>query len=321
MNSFNQTKIKNVHDDSIGLYGPIVYHYTSPNAFLNIIRSKTIRFTDIRYMNDHSERVFFIKLLIDFFESNHEKYPHCENAFWDLIKENNLDDIKSLKAHDVKLSFWKHHPDMKAHTFILCTSEAKDSLGMWNYYVNGNSYQGYNIGIDISKFIKIFENMPLVKSDSITVNYGEIIYNRYNQLDSIDNHLNIVEKNIEEIILQGVSSIGETEYCHYREMLNYINTFSCFFKDESFSDEREYRIMLQIHGDIEENDKIDLDFVVKNGLIVPFINIQIPNDSVKEISISPITEADITKSSIEELLKRNNFKNVSITQSCIPVRF
>lgn len=317
MDLFKQIKIRNIHDDSIGIEGPIVYHYTSPNAFLNIIKSKKLRFTDIRYVNDRSERMFFIKLLIDFFESNHNKYVHCENAFWELIKGNNINDIRKLKVNDVKLSFWESIPDMKSRTFILCTSEAEDSLGMWNYYVYGNSYQGYNIGLDVSEFIKTFANMTSIKSDSITVNYGEIIYDRYAQLDSIDKHLNIAEKNIEAIMSRG----GETEYCNLFEMLNYINTFSCFFKDSHFSDEREFRITLQINGNIEENAEMTLDFGVKNGLIVPYINIPIPSDSIKKIYISPITEFDIAKSSIEELLRRNNFKNVSIIQSDIPVRF
>lgn len=93
MNHFNH--IKDIHHESSTLLsGPIVYHYTSPNAFLNIIKSKKLRFTDIRYMNDRSERVFFIKILMDFFDNNPNKYPYCESAFKIIISENNREEIK-----------------------------------------------------------------------------------------------------------------------------------------------------------------------------------------------------------------------------------
>ena len=53
----------------------IVYHYTSPSAFLSIIQSQTLRFTDIRYLNDKSEGIYFVKLLLDFMDSYRNEYP------------------------------------------------------------------------------------------------------------------------------------------------------------------------------------------------------------------------------------------------------
>lgn len=316
---FNE--INHIHDKSNTLISNhIVYHYTSPNAFLNIIKSKKMRFTDIRYMNDRSERVFFVKLLIDFFDSNPNKYPYCENAFKIIISENDQDEIKKLKTNDVKLSFFPHPdlPDNKSRTFIWCASENKDSLGMWNYYVQGNSYQGYNIGIDIAEFLKTF-NKTTSSSSQIEVNYGNILYDEHQQIKSIDKHLYDIEKSINEIISSG----GETEYCNIREMLQYINIFSCFFKDSHYSDEKEFRIIIQFNDaeNIFENDFICEDFCVKNGLIVPYINVNIPEHSIKEVTISPIIESRIAKFSITELLKQNKYDDVPISQSNIPVRF
>lgn len=41
----------------------ILYHYTEANALLSILENGSIRFSDIRYMNDRSETVFFVKRL------------------------------------------------------------------------------------------------------------------------------------------------------------------------------------------------------------------------------------------------------------------
>ena len=56
----------------------IAYHYTSPDAFLSIIQHQAIRFTDIRYLNDRAEGIYFVKLLLDFVEKNAGKYPLFE---------------------------------------------------------------------------------------------------------------------------------------------------------------------------------------------------------------------------------------------------
>ena len=58
----------------------IVYHYTSPEAFLSIIRSHTLRFTDIHYLNDKSEGIYFTKLLLDFMDEYHDKGFCCKQG-------------------------------------------------------------------------------------------------------------------------------------------------------------------------------------------------------------------------------------------------
>lgn len=49
----------------------IVYHYTSPKAFLSILENKQVWFTDVRYMNDKSEGKFIVKLLVEFIEKHY----------------------------------------------------------------------------------------------------------------------------------------------------------------------------------------------------------------------------------------------------------
>ena len=68
---FNSFLIKSVHSTSQGFstvggdneQEDIVYHYTSPDAFLSIIQNQAVRFTDIRYLNDKTEGIYFVKLL------------------------------------------------------------------------------------------------------------------------------------------------------------------------------------------------------------------------------------------------------------------
>lgn len=56
------------------------YHYTSAEALMHILSTAkgdtgTVRFTDSRYMNDRSEHMFFIKLLLSYLKKNNDEYP------------------------------------------------------------------------------------------------------------------------------------------------------------------------------------------------------------------------------------------------------
>lgn len=67
-------------------------------------------------------------------------------------------------------------------------------------------------------------------------------------------------------------------------------------------------------------------FYVKNGLIVPYMEVSLPKNVVSRINISPTTEFQIAKSSIKEILKIKGIKGtndteVPIHKSKIPVRF
>lgn len=83
-NEFN-FKIKSFRtDDESVIKGTkkIRYHYTSPSAFLSIIDKRQIRFfTDIRYLNDKSEGVYLINLIINFFENIRMNTNILENCF------------------------------------------------------------------------------------------------------------------------------------------------------------------------------------------------------------------------------------------------
>lgn len=84
-NEFNSFMIKSFRtDDESVIKGTkkIRYHYTSPSAFLSIIDKRQIRFTDIRYLNDKSEGVYLIKLIINFLKNIRMNTNIPENCFF-----------------------------------------------------------------------------------------------------------------------------------------------------------------------------------------------------------------------------------------------
>ena len=134
---------------------------------------------------------------------------------------------------------------------------------------------------------------------------------------------------------------GTLQAIHYRAITirNFIEIKGLFFKDSSFSSENEYRFLLSIaekripHSENEANKyfgkynkQICEGFGIRNGVIVPHLKVTIPPNSIGRITMSPMTEFEIARNSIKELLeikkiRGTNDTEVRIYKSRIPIRF
>ena len=158
-----------------------VYHYTSPEAFLSIVQNNSIRFSDVRYMNDKSEAIFVVKRLLEFAEKRKNEYPLFCEALNTLLKENSYDAIKNLTVDQVQYVDFPGLKFEKQRNFIFCTSTEADSLNMWNYYASGGKYSGYNIGLSVLDFLKSFDTESEKTLDAFIVYYGKVIYKEKEQ--------------------------------------------------------------------------------------------------------------------------------------------
>lgn len=311
----------------------IVYHYTSPESFLSIVQGKSVRFSDLRYMNDKSESFFFVKRLLEFCDENKEKHQHFIEVVNELIKGNDYNEIKRLEIQDIR---YKDFPGLrmeKQRNFIFCTSNDADSLNMWNYYASSGKYTGYNIGFSVPKFLKTFDTDQDGALDSFLIYYGNVLYKKKQQFEAIEELAKAVESFIakkpdKQSIQRAAISVR-----------GYIELRGPFFKDESFRSENEFRFLFSIaekripHNEDaskkyfgQHNRELQEDFCVKNGLIVPFIKVSIPERSISRITMAPMTEYEIAKSSIKELLNVKGLKGINDTEipiykSKIPIRF
>lgn len=71
----------------------------------------------------------------------------------------------------------------------------------------------------------------------------------------------------------------------------------------------------------ENNKEIKDEFTTKNGLIIPFLSVKFDYDAINNITISPITEFEIAKDSIRELLNKKSSNKIEINKSNLPIRF
>lgn len=306
----------------------IVYHYTSSDAFVSILKSKQVRFTDVRYMNDKSEGKFIVKLLVEFVEKHYNDYPIFCNAINELLKGNNFEDLKKMKEENIKYTDISGLKYTAQRHFLFCLSTGSDLLNMWNYYVHNDTYQGYNIGFNPVSFLKSFDvDIKDNRMNSFSVNYGKIIYDYKKQEDEIIHFA----AELEDSINKGNKALGYLMI----EIRNYIETQGYFYKSKDFKAENEFRVMITIvdervptqESDAQKysgihNKKICENVCIKNGLIVPYLSVEFPVDAIKRVTMSPITEAEIAKSGIKELFRICGIStSIPVFPSKIPIRF
>lgn len=102
--------------------GPcVVFHYTSPDAFLSIMNDGKLRFTDRNYLNDTSEGKYIFDLCLENSKTICEGYEAYEQGFVEACME-----MKS-RFEEIRL------------VYQCSFSTDPDSLCLWNYYTHGNS--------------------------------------------------------------------------------------------------------------------------------------------------------------------------------------
>lgn len=307
----------------------IVYHYTSPDAFLSIIQHQAIRFTDIRYLNDRAEGIYFVKLLLDFVGKNAGKYPFFEEVISQLLKGNDWNKIRNLQTTEVYYNEIPRMPYKADRVFVFCACAEPDQLNMWNYYVNNGAYQGYNVGLRVKELLKTFDTPDQNTIDAFHVYYGNVLYDEKWQMAEI--------RMLAESIEHGIGSTPDKKRAiKYAQLTlrSYINAQGAFYKHPKFKAENEFRIIVKISdgriphnekdasGFVGENNKKMVEgFCTKRGLVVPFLTVALPNNAISRVTVAPMVEFDIAKLSIQELFDTKELPRPPIYKSTIPIRF
>lgn len=314
-----------------------IFHYTSIAGLEGILKSKKLRFTNIKYMNDKDEIIAGIDSFVKAFGASKEGKEQ-------LYKELNNGGMER---------------------FICCFSLEQDSLPLWNYYTKEINNNGYNIEFDYKKLVEsiLRDNFYL---DGCNFSYGIVEYSRHNNSkyntklkDDIIKSCNLYFRNFflsagemllidqpsnkKELPLQDlkkrISDIENNikfnnypiyfyngEKCCIESGFSYDSLF-LFTKRDCFKQEQEFRIVITVPEDRLKvlKEKGIYKFRVGNGIFIPFLELNFSTDVVKSITISPTLKSDLVELSIQDFLKYCEIKKENysefIKHSKVPVRF
>lgn len=300
-----------------------IYHYTSPNGLFGILKGGAIRFTDCQFLNDKSEythiREPLEQALKDVKDELHDNdIGEIINAY---IEDNyEFDTLRAEKSTNSSLSLRR----LRMRYFLFCATDLPDSLGMWNYYVKAGNYQGYNLIISVSNLLDCFTP---IKNPDVDVFYGKVIYQNKDKMDILKG---IIKKIDIEKWEKQHAAVNEEDYDVAQqesigELLTYLENFRLFFKDSSFSAEREYRFVIRLPIDFENTDDnvIKTGFEMKNGIVIPYCELKIDRSSTfSGITLSPMLESTLAENGLKRFLSSCHYNSkLSIKQSRIPIRY
>ena len=94
-----------------------------------------------------------------------------------------------------------------------------------------------------------------------------------------------------------------------------------FFKSEAFANEQEYRFVLRIPEHLNKTKALLPGFTRKEGVFTPYYDLEISENIIENIMISPMLEKELAKKGLKIFLKRQGMENININNSGILVRY
>ncbi len=302
----------------------ITYHYTSPSGVKAILASHSIRFTDCQFLNDKSEYIHIHKPLMK--ALNEIQANLFDNSIPEMIQNMFNDNYETELLVLVPRS--DINPDLKfrfikQRYYIFCTSEQRDALNMWNYYIKDGNYQGYNLGLAVNGIIKSFSAL---KKTNIKLLYGKVLYNESEQIRYLrEGILNIDSWLKNELDGARDSQLREELYDNAKgQILDFLEGARLFFKDQAFESEKEFRFIIKLPTNYTKTDHsvLNVGYDVKGGIIVPYCTLNIEKETLKSVTLSPMLDKELAEQGLNRFLADCGYENkIDINQSNIPIRY
>lgn len=318
-----------------------LYHYTSAEGLIGILRDKQLWFTQIYYMNDLEENINgwrFLGKNIDSILEKHQTNNLKINKYLNELRNainvqaTKIDEGLGYNAYD-SLSIKDNR------IFIFSTSSKSDDLSQWRSYTQPAN--GYCIRFNFTKVLeqkqKVFiinrnhdEHLPGAKCDLFI---RKCIYDDEEKRLFVDKLINRMinylsshdEKDIDHVFLQKLV---------FQFLINF-SRMTIFFKNNAFVEEDEYRIAIILMDDHETyfqkrggafpsaNKRNVIKFRPGKSSLIPYIELDLPLELIKGVTIGP---TPLPLHSIEALglMLQNYFKSTTeaelIKTSKIPYR-
>lgn len=300
-----------------------ICHYCTIDTLKAILNSGCLRFSDVRFLNDSTE---FIEIL-NWIEMVITKSSYNVDFQKMILESEEMKELREYHQSYVGISNITHQHEIKAYRTYTCSfSVDTDALSMWNYYAQ--SGEGVNIIFDHSWNMFDGCNRSEVNSSSklengLIICRGLIIYKNEDKIKCIKELLDRLHEIYDEV------KYDIKEYQNYMlfAFKQAINNMRCFFKNEYFECENEYRIVLRIPEDTllqKEcvNGIVDKGQFKRGNILIPYVDYKFDKNSIKQIGINPYVKdkANMFELGIKELLWLNQMEDVHIVHSSIPIR-
>lgn len=267
--------------------GPI-YHYTSLEGIISILSNKCTWATRIQYLNDESEFMHAISLLLTSLPKSQEVTKQSIKKYIEKIKFR-LDDVANLNL------------------FVLSFSENGDLLSQWRGYCPPG--RGYSIGFNYDHL-----EVQMAKQG---FNLRRCIYNKQEKLELINEHISQYMISENDDYNYSDKELDDLAQIFVKQFI----LFAPLLKHHSFLEEKEWRLI----SDLFPQDHKQIKYRPGKSMIVPYFEFYLTekdeNLNCYSIIIGPTPHNSIAINSTRYFIKAhgiNTIKDVSVSE--IPYR-
>jgi hypothetical protein len=264
-----------------------LYHYTSLDSLVNILKTNTLWATNCEYMNDLQE----LKDIERTYDYLFETEDGISKKYIGALKQSMLE---------------KWHEGRRKQTYITSFTKNNDSMAMWKIY----GKNGIVLEFDISVMDKIASRNNIVVVDRNGISrkigtgnvFGQVIYDD----SEIVKLYRVTVNQLLRMDKQGIKNETMEIYVHGVLSDTLLKMFY-LKKDTNFIYEQEYRIAFTLHD--KDVGKVE-NFRVKNDLLIPYIIVEFKSKNIiplKSITINPEQKDCMFEFSLKHLLKAYNF--------------
>jgi hypothetical protein len=176
---------------------------------------------------------------------------------------------------------------------------------MWSYYTKNEKYEGYCIEISTRTENKRPHCLYQVIYDEMIMKrlIRSVLKNLY-RLKHTASHSDINEI-IEAFYLMFWRFLHKTPGFDYEQEMRIVRHRSSYMRSDK-------------EGVCNE---IEVKYRLKNGVLIPYIEIEFPKDCLKSVTIAPLVEKDLAICTTKDFLASHGFSNVDVYSSALPIRF
>jgi len=298
----------------------LIYHYTTAAGLRGILEQRHIFATHFQYLNDLSEMKYGREFSDEFLRTRleDERLPLLEGALAIIADSSQVDlaeryvrMVREERKAFLLINEAVKHIDtsVKQTYYITSFCESGDRLSQWRGYANRGG--GYAIGFEVKT--------SQIVSDKGTFFALKVLYDRRDQRKLLDTLLADAIKSVNSF---AISIDDKSQYdlvigAHVGTLLQFFDLVCIRFKNDSFSEEKEWRFFSGIDAGSVEAVK----FRDANGLVIPYLEFPITAEGIeiKRIVCGPTLQPELSRRSVEMLARKNGFGSVEIAHSKIPL--
>lgn len=279
----------------------LICHYSNIDSVLGILNSNSFWASDIEYLNDKNEFKYSIDLISDRLMATlqyqlSKTTDKLRRTFYKTMIEL-MDRKEILNEYQI---------------FVVSFSTKNDLLSQWRGYCPDNF--GLSVGLSLKENIYVVDK-PEYSIYLLPCFYDKVEYDEIIQ-ELIESFFNELIANMEkyDIVKRDMSYFDII----YNKYINKYLLVSSIIKDESFSEEDEWRLLVVTKIDTNSSN---LNFRKGESLMIPYIEIPITDVCLEfsKIIIGPTRYPVLSKKSLFQLTEKYNL-NFEIINSKIPYR-